>query len=182
MKDLSMHILDIVQNSIRAKARNISIMVHEKPEDDQYIITIEDDGYGMDKEELAKAIEPFYTSRTTRKVGLGLSLLKQNTEATNGSFKICSEKNKGTWLTATFGFKHFDRPILGDITGTMLILFTSSEEINFKYTHITPKGEFTINTSEVKRILDGIPITTPEIRDFLKDYLSEYLKLVQISE
>ncbi|MDX9880887.1 MAG: sensor histidine kinase [Prolixibacteraceae bacterium] len=182
MKDLSMHILDIAQNSIRAKASQICIEIEEKPDADQFIIRIDDDGCGMDAEELAKAIDPFYTSRTTRKVGLGLSLLKQNTENTGGSFSIHSEKNKGTQLTAAFSFSHIDRPVLGDIVGTLMILFSSSGEINFEYRHKTPSGEFSVNTSEINEMLDGIPIRTPEVRKFLTDYLSANLEQVQISE
>ena len=103
MKDLSLHILDIVQNSIRAKAQLIEIEITELPKENQLIITIADDGTGMNSEQLKQAIDPFYTSRTTRKVGLGLSLFKQNAEQTGGSFNIESESEKGTKVTAIFG-------------------------------------------------------------------------------
>lgn len=182
MKDLSMHILDIAQNSIRAKASEITIGIDEKPESDEYIITIEDNGHGMDANELAKAIDPFYTSRTTRKVGLGLSLLKQNAENSGGHFSISSEKNKGTKLISVFGFSNIDRPVLGDIVGSLMILFSSSDEINFVYSHKTSSGEFTVNTSEITEMLDGVPIRNLEIRNFLIDYLSTNLKQIQISE
>lgn len=182
MKDLSMHILDIAQNSIRAKASEIIIGIDEKPETDEYIIAIEDNGCGMDDSELAKAIDPFYTSRTTRKVGLGLSLLKQNAENTGGRFSISSEKNIGTKLVAIFGFNNIDRPVLGDIVGSLMILFSSSEEINFVYTHKTSSGEFSVKTSEINEMLDGVPIHNREIRNFLIDYLSTNLKQIQISE
>ena len=182
MKDLSMHVLDIAQNSIRAKASEITIAIEENPQSDKYIITIEDNGCGMDANELSKAIDPFYTSRTTRKVGLGLSLFKQNAENSGGSFSISSQKNKGTKLTAVFGFSNIDRPVLGDITGTLLILFSSDDEINFTYSHKTDKGEFMVKTSEIKEMLDGVPINNPEIRSFLIDYLSTNLKQIQISE
>jgi hypothetical protein len=182
MKDLSMHILDIVQNSIRAKALNILIGIEEKPETDQFIIKIDDDGCGMGPEELSKAIDPFYTSRTTRKVGLGLPLLKQNAENPGGRFTIQSGINKGTRLTAVFGFTHIDRPVLGDIVGTLMILFGASENINFVFSYRTPHGTFSVNTSEIMEMLDGVPIHTPEIREFLTGYLSTNLKQIQISE
>lgn len=182
MKDLSMHILDIAQNSIRANASEIFIGIEEKTETDEYIIKINDNGCGMDASELAKAIDPFYTSRTTRKVGLGLSLLKQNAENTGGSFSISSEKNRGTQLTAIFGFNNIDRPILGDIVGVLMILFSSSEKINFVYSHKTQIEEFSVNTSEINELLDGVPIRNTEIRNFLIDYLSANLKQIQISE
>ncbi len=182
MKDLSMHILDIAQNSIRAKASQICIEIEEIPDDDQFIIKIDDNGCGMNREQLARAVDPFYTSRSTRKVGLGLPLLKQNAETTGGSFSIHSEKNKGTQLAAIFGFSHIDRPILGDIVGTLMILFSASAEINFVYRHKTPFGEFSVKTSEINEMLEGVPIHTPEVRKFLTDYVSSNLKQIQISE
>jgi len=177
-----MHILDIARNSVRAGATEIFIGIEEKPGTNEYIIRIDDNGCGMDAGELAKATDPFYTSRTTRKVGLGLPLLKQNAESTGGRFTISSEKNKGTKVTAVFGFNHVDRPILGDITGTLMILFLSSEKINFIYRHETPLGRFNVTTSEIKKILDGVPMYDPKIRNFLTDYLSMNLKQIQISE
>ncbi len=182
MKELSMHILDIAQNSIRAKASLIEISIEEQPDNDLYIISIKDNGRGMSPEVLEKAIDPFFTSRTTRKVGLGLSLLKQNAELTGGSFTITSEEGKGTSLVAIFHYSHFDRPILGDIVGTLLILFAESERINFVYSHRAKEGEFIVRTEEILQELDGVPISSPEVRAFLIDYLSDNLKQIQISE
>ena len=182
MKDLSQHILDIVQNSIRAKAKLISIEIAEKPDDDQYIITITDNGTGMSKEHLLRSFDPFYTSRTTRKVGLGLSLFKQNAEMTGGSFSIESELGKGTKVTAIFGMNHLDRPVMGDLVGTLLILFCSSDNINYVFKHQTPSGSFKLDTREVRQILDNVPINHPEIRPFLKEMLQENLEQIQISE
>lgn len=177
-----MHILDIAQNSIRAKASLIEISIEEQPDVDVYQIQINDNGCGMSPEILEKAIEPFYTSRKTRKVGLGLSLLKQNAELAGGQFHIASEVGKGTRLTVSFQFSHFDRPVLGDIVGVLLILFSDSEHINFVYSHKTSCGIFTVQTDEIQQMLDGVPISSPEVREFLTDYLSGNLKQIQISE
>ncbi|MDP3914814.1 MAG: ATP-binding protein [Bacteroidota bacterium] len=182
MKDLSLHILDIVQNSIRAKATLIGIEIDEYPNENQLIITISDDGTGMDPEQLKRAIEPFYTSRTTRKVGLGLSLFKQNAEMTDGSFSIESELGKGTKVTAIFGMSHLDRPIMGDMVGTLLILICSSDEINYVFKHKTPSGEFEIDTREIRQTLENVPISNPDVRLFLKEMLQENLEQIQISE
>lgn len=182
MKDLSLHILDIVQNSIRAKATLIGIEIDEYPNENQLIITISDDGTGMDPEQLKRAIEPFYTSRTTRKVGLGLSLFKQNAEMTDGSFSIESELGKGTKVTAIFGMSHLDRPIMGDLVGTLLILICSSDEINYVFKHKTPSGEFEIDTREIRQTLENVPISNPDVRLFLKEMLQENLEQIQISE
>lgn len=177
-----MHILDIVQNSIRAKAKLIGIGITERTEENQLIITITDDGCGMNEEELRRAIDPFYTSRTTRKVGLGLSLFKQNAEMTGGSFTLESEKGKGTRVTAVFGLNHVDRPVMGDLTGTLLILICSPESIDYVIKHQTPYGEFVLDTREIKQTLENVPITNPEIRRFLKEMILENLAQIKICE
>ena len=182
MKDLSLHILDIVQNSIRAKAALIGIEIAEHPDENQLIITITDDGTGMSPEQLKRAFDPFYTSRTTRKVGLGLSLFKQNAEMTGGNFKIESELGKGTKVTAIFGLNHLDRPIMGNLVGTLIILICSSEEINYVFKHQTPSGVFKLDTREVRQMLENVPISNPEVRLFLKELLQENLEQIQISE
>lgn len=182
MKDLSLHILDIVQNSIRAKATLIGIEIDEQPDENRLIITITDDGTGMSPEQLKRAIDPFFTSRTTRKVGLGLSLFKQNAEMTGGSFSIESELGIGTKVTAIFGLNHLDRPIMGDLVGTLLILICSSEEINYVFKHQTTSGGFELDTREVRQTLENVPISNPEVRLFLKEMLQENLEQIQISE
>lgn len=182
MKDLSLYILDIVQNSIRAKAKLIRIEITERQGEDQLIITITDDGSGMSPEQLKQAIDPFYTSRTTRKVGLGLSLLKQNAEMTNGSFHIESDPGVGTKVKAVFGMNHLDRPIMGDLTGTLLLLICSPEEIDYVFKHQTPMGEFELDTRTVRQTLENVPITHPDVRSFLKEMLRGNLEQIQISE
>jgi anti-sigma regulatory factor (Ser/Thr protein kinase) len=182
MKDLSLHILDIVQNSIRAKAKLIRIEIAEQPDEDQLIITITDDGAGMSPEQLKHAIDPFYTSRTTRKVGLGLSLLKQNAEMTNGSFHMESEPGVGTKVKAVFGMNHLDRPVMGDLVGTLLLLICSSEETDYVFKHQTPSGEFELDTRMVRQVLENVPITHPNVRSFLKEMLYGNLEQIQISE
>jgi len=182
MKDLSLHILDIVQNSIRAKAKLIGIEITELRKDNQLIISITDDGSGMNPEQLQRAIDPFYTSRTTRKVGLGLSLFKQNAEMTGGTFNLESEFGKGTKVTATFGLNHLDRPVMGDLVGTLLLLICSSGETDYVFKHQTPSGEFKLDTRELKQTLENVPLNHPEVRSFLKEMLQENLEQIQISE
>lgn len=182
MKDLSLHILDIVQNSIRAKSTLIGIEITECSDDNQLVIEISDDGCGMSPEQLNLAIDPFYTSRTTRKVGLGLSLFKQNAEMTGGSFCIVSELGKGTKVTAVFVLNHIDRPIMGDLVGTLLILICSTVEIDHVFKYKTPEGEFELDTREVRQTLENVSISHPDVRSFLKEMLQENLDQIQISE
>ncbi|MCT4616450.1 MAG: ATP-binding protein [Marinifilaceae bacterium] len=175
MKDLSMHIMDIVQNSIRAKSSLIKIFICEDKLEDIFEIFIEDDGYGIDANDLNKVMDPFFTSRTTRKVGLGISLLKQNAELTNGYLEIKSEKNKGTKLKAVFSHKHIDRPILGDISSTVALMAGANPELDFIYKHKTNKGEYIFNTIEVKDVLGGVSISDPNIITYLKEMIQENL-------
>jgi hypothetical protein len=182
MKDLSSHILDIVQNSIRAKASLIGIEIAENLNEDSLRIAISDDGTGMSTEQLKGATDPFYTSRTTRKVGLGLSLLKQNAEMTGGTFLIDSELGKGTTVIASFTHSHFDRPVMGDLAGTLLLLICDSGQIDYAFKHETQSGVFQLDTRDVKQMLEDVPLNHPEIRSFMKEIIQENLEQIQIGE
>ncbi|WP_423128856.1 ATP-binding protein [Gaoshiqia sp. Z1-71] len=182
MTELSLHILDIAQNSIRAKASLIEISITENPADDRYEISISDNGPGMDEQTLNRAESPFFTSRKTRKVGLGIPLLKHNAEQCGGSLEISSEEGHGVCLNAWFGFHHVDRPVLGDIAGALLILMTNENQTELVYTHRSPGGTYTFDTREVKLILEGTNPANPEIRSFLHTMIRENLEQIQISE
>ena len=182
MNQLALHILDVAQNSIRANAKLVNIAITENPQSDEYQIEIADDGEGMTTEQLKRAADPFFTSRTTRKVGLGLPLIKQNAELSGGRFFLDSEKGKGTKVSATFGWGHIDRPVLGDIAGTLLILAGNEKQTDFLYTHQTPNGVFRFDTREVKESLEDVPISAPEVRSFLIEMIRENLEQIQISE
>ena len=173
MKELSLHILDIVQNSIAANGKNIFLTVVEDVEADELKITVSDDGKGMSSE-MIKAVEnPFVTGRTTRKVGLGIPLLKNAAENTGGGISISSELGRGTEISATFGYSSIDRQPLGNMAETMLGLITSYEDINFVYLHKVNGKEFSFSTGEMKEILGGISFKEPEIVLWLSDYLKE---------
>lgn len=176
MVDLSLHILDIAQNSIRAGATLIRIVIAEDFQKDLYSIVIEDDGKGMDEITLAQVTNPFYTTRTTRKVGLGLPLLKQNAEMCEGQLSISSEPGKGTMLKVVFKHSHIDRPPQGDIAATMKILIAGSPEIDFEYQHKVNGDGFKLKTKEIKETLDGIPINEPEVLSFIESMISENIK------
>jgi hypothetical protein len=182
MNELALHILDIAQNSIRANAGLIEITIAEKPDSNLLYMEIKDNGKGMNPQQAEQAADPFFTSRTKRKVGLGLPLLKHNAELTEGSFQLYSEENEGTQLQVNFGFHHIDRPVLGDIAGTLLILAANEKQTDIRYLHETPKGQFEFDTRDVKKELDGIPLSAPEIRKFLNEMIRENLEQIQISE
>ncbi len=149
MEDLSLHILDIVENSIEAKASKIRIKVNEDMKKNLLTIEIKDNGDGMDKETIKKILDPFYTTRTTRKVGLGLSLLAQATKESGGNIKIKSIIGKGTSVKAVFQYNHVDRKPLGDIEKTLTTLIVGNPEINFIYEHRRGDVKFKLDTKKV---------------------------------
>ena len=133
MEDLSLHILDVVENSIEANASKIEIKIIEEKNKDLLVIEIKDNGRGMNKETINKVLDPFYTTRTTRKVGMGLSLLAQAAKVSNGNFEINSKVGEGTKVKATFQYSHIDRKPIGNMDDTIVTLITSHPEINFVY-------------------------------------------------
>ncbi|MDX8340648.1 ATP-binding protein [Draconibacterium sp. IB214405] len=179
MRTLSEHILDIVQNSIGAKATLIEIIVEEDKKIDLCSLIIKDNGCGMSRETLAKATNPFFTSRTTRKVGLGLPLLKQNAEAAGGIFSIESEENVGTVLKATFQLSNIDKPPLGDIWETLYLLFLSYENGELIYRHKTEKGEFSLSSEELKEALGGVSYQLKEIREGILELIKTNIEEIE---
>ncbi len=180
MKDLSLHILDIAQNSITAKATLIQIAIVEDTVADTYTITITDNGYGIPPDMLARVTDPYTTSRTTRKVGLGIPLFKQNAERTGGGLTITSEVGKGTVLTAGFVHSNIDRPALGDIAGVVVILVSANPSIDFVYTHVVNQQSYVFDTREVREALDGIPLNEPSVIPLLKEMIAANLEELQI--
>ena len=173
MKDLSLHSMDILQNSTRAGASEVTLEVLEDAAADTLTIRFIDNGCGMDAETVQKVINPFFTTRTTRKVGLGLPLLKQNTEQTGGSLDIQSEKGKGTTVTAVFGLTHLDRPPMGDLAGTVVLTASAYPDIRFIFHYHNGETDYVFDTVEVNEALDGISIQEPEVIQYLKEMIQE---------
>jgi signal transduction histidine kinase len=148
MEDLSLHILDIAENSITASAKMIGIRIIEDHAKDLLTIEIMDDGKGMDKHSLQKALDPFFTTRTTRKVGLGLSLLAQATRESDGKIELSSEPGKGTTVKAVFRLSHLDRKPIGDINETIRTLVAGHPEIDFIYEHQKDNTTYRFDTRE----------------------------------
>ena len=175
MKDLASHIMDIVQNSIRAQARRVEIRITENPEKDSFIIEIRDNGTGMDETTLARVRDPFFTSRTVRKVGLGIPLLQQNAERTGGTLTLSSTLGQGTVVTAIFTHSHLDRPPLGDVAETLSLLIAANPEIQFIYSHTTPAGTYEVDTEEIKKITGDVPLHHPDLVAALRELIRENL-------
>ncbi len=151
MEDLSLHILDIVENSIRASAKNIDIKIAEDKKKDLLTIEIIDDGKGMDKKTLKNTLDPFFTTKDKGEVGLGLPLLAQSAEESGGSIKVESKPGEGTKVKATFGCSHIDRKPLGDVYKSLKVLITANPDIDFIYEYKKDGICHRLNTREIKK-------------------------------
>jgi anti-sigma regulatory factor (Ser/Thr protein kinase) len=176
MEDLSLHILDIAENSIEAKAKKIKIKLVEDSKKDILSLEIADDGKGMDKETLKKAIDPFFTTRKTRRFGLGLPLLAEAAKAANGRFTIQSKPGQGTTIKASFQASHIDTKPLGDIAQTMLTLIIGHPEVEIDYRHRVNRSKYTLNTKDIKAQLNGVPLSSPKVIKFIKNNIKEGLE------
>jgi len=176
MLELSMNILDIVENSTRAGANLVRIGVTENIKNDILRIEITDDGEGMEPDIIKKALDPFYTSKKVRRVGLGLPLLSHAAKITGGRFSIESGKRKGTRVVADFGYSHIDRQPLGDMPGTMVTMIAGNPQVDFIYTHLSNSKSYTLDTREVKNELEDVPIDHPKVIQFIKKNIRNGLK------
>ena len=178
MKELSLNILDIAENSVKARASLIEISLEET--DETLTLTIADNGCGMKPDILEGVINPFYTTRTTRKVGLGVPLLKMAAEQTGGSVTIESfhesdyPDRHGTVVTAVFYKNHIDFTPLGDIVSTMVTLIQGSPQLDFVFKHTSKKLDVALDTREMREILgDEVPLNTPEVLHWIADSLRD---------
>ena len=178
MTELSLNVLDIAQNSIKAKASLIEISVHIDTAADRMEITIKDNGCGMSEEQAAKVTDPFYTTRTTRKVGLGVSFFKMAAEQTGGSFEIKSQLGAGTSVRAIFIVSSIDRMPLGNMSETIESLIVYNTAIDFIYTYSVNGEAFTLSTSEMREILGNVPLNNPEVVAYIRDFLKENTEAV----
>lgn len=172
MRDLSLHILDIVENSVAAQADRIEIRISEELKKDVLTVEIIDNGMGMDEETVKKALDPFYTSKTVRRFGLGLPLLSEAAKAANGRLSIRSKKDEGTTIRADFQYSHIDRKPLGNMSQTIIAAVLGNPEIDWIYVHKTNGRTRSLDTRQIKARLGDRPINSPEgirmIRENLK--------------
>lgn len=188
MQDISLHLLDIIENSVRAGSKNIQIRIIKDANANFLRIIVSDDGIGMDSITIEKAQDPFFTSKTERKkkVGLGIPLLKQNAELCNGSFQMSSEPGKGTVLTAEFQLDHIDRMPLGDLKETLLSAIVGHPEVNFSIilTSLDKDKEksFHFETAPIKEELGDIPLTYPDVIKYLKQSLNEGIQITNMED
>lgn len=170
------HISDIVENSIRANATLIEVIFTENKLEDICTLEITDNGCGMDNETLKQASNPFFTSRETRKIGLGLALLKQNAEQANGSFQLFSQKNKGTRVVANFQGSNIDRPPFGDVANTIFLLFLTDKNLEIIYNHRFKNNSFKVKKTEIEQLFYPLSLQNRKVREGIISYVNNNLK------
>jgi hypothetical protein len=175
LRELSLHILDIAENSLNAGATLVTIEIVEDEEADRLAISVSDNGRGMDAETAQRVTDPFFTTRTTRRVGLGIPFLKQATELCNGSLTIDSKIGVGTAITANFQHSHINRMPLGDVTNTILGLVVGNPQADFIYRHKAGERFFEFDTRPIKQVLGDVPLSESWVIEYLRREISDSL-------
>jgi hypothetical protein len=182
MREIALHLLDIAENSVAAGATRVEIEVSEDLALDRLKIVVQDNGRGMDEITAAQVVDPFYTNRTTRKVGLGLPLFKAAAEACKGWLRLTSKVGAGTRIEAEFQRSHIDRMPLGDLAATMLQLVIGHPEVNWGLHYAIGDRSFTFDDAPIKAELEGVPLTEPAVLGFMREMLEEGIKDVSRKE
>jgi hypothetical protein len=180
MLELSLHILDIVENSTRAGAKRIFIDIVEDEKKDILSLEVRDDGAGMSEEILNRAMDPFFTTKTVRDIGLGLPMLAQAAERTGGRFVIESREGEGTRVITEFKLSHIDRQPLGDMASTIVTLIAGNAGVDFIYTHRCDGLQYTLDTRQIRKEIGDVPITHVNVLSFIKSHVQDGLEGIGI--
>lgn len=176
MEELALHILDLVQNSLAAGARRIGIVVEQDTVTGALVVEITDDGRGMDEATSASVFDPFFTSRTTRRVGLGLPMLQATAESTGGSVVLETAVGKGTRVRAVLNAAHVDCPPLGDMATTVAITVAGNPKVDLFYSHAVDERRFRFDTADLRAKLGEVPLSDPAVYQWMMGFLREELK------
>jgi len=176
MIELSMHILDISENAVRADAQAIYITIVEDPQNDCMTMEVRDNGNGMTETELNRVLDPFYTTKKVRRIGLGLPMLAQTAQSTGGWFEIKSKPSEGTVVKVAFQLSHIDRQPMGDLAGALTTLIVGNPGMRLVYRHLRERMEYLLDTDLIKQEIDDIPINHIEILKFIRQDIVEGLK------
>jgi len=172
LRELALHILDIAENSVSAKAKTITISVEEDHAADQLTIFVDDDGSGMSPEMVERVTDPFVTSRTTRKVGMGIPLLKAAAEGCEGGLEIQSAVGQGTCIIVKFQLSHIDRMPLGNMVDTILTLVVGTPELHWIFRYTVDGQTYEFDNEPIKEVLEDIPLTDPSVLSYLRENLN----------
>jgi hypothetical protein len=172
MREISLHILDALENSLEAGATAVELVIEEDTAADWLTITIRDNGRGMSEAQLDRVFDPFFTTRNTRHVGLGIPLFRAAAERCGGGLTVTSRPGEGTTLQSTFQHSHIDRAPLGDMVGTLLTVILSGA-CDVHYVHRVDGEEFEFHTADIRAELEEIPLTHPAMRRWLQRFIAE---------
>lgn len=176
-----MSILDICNNSLRAKASHISVKIYDSDKEDLFKITIQDDGLGMSDETQRVATDPFYTTRKTRSIGLGIPFFKELSMLCDGEFSLKSSLKKGTIISTSMKKSHLDRPPLGDISETIVTLLQANATVDYFWLYQSDEQKIIFDTKEVKKVLKEVPINNDKVLIWAKEYLDEqFIKIPKL--
>jgi len=176
LRDISLHLLDIIQNSVKAGATSIKVIISTDRGKDRLTVSVEDNGCGMDAAFLQKVMDPFTTTRTTRKVGMGIPLLKESCEITGGNLVISSTKGVGTALEADFILSSIDRIPIGNIGDTFFGLILDRPDINYRLSFINGENLFVLDCEELRNKMDGVSLNELSICTWIKEWIEEEKK------
>jgi len=182
LREIALHIMDIIENGLDAEASLITLSIAENHEEKVIRISIKDNGRGIPEGMLAQITDPFVTTRTTRRVGLGLSLFKEAAKRCDGEFDIRSKQGKGTVVRASFRTDHIDTPPLGDVAGSLTSLIMAHPEVDFVYTHEADGNQFEMDTRQIKKELDDVPIYHHEVIVHIARTIREFLEGLKTRE
>jgi len=174
--ELALHILDIAENSIRAGAKRVRILIREDENRDLFLIRITDNGRGMSPEEQQKALDPFYTTKKVRRIGMGLPLLSDAAERTGGRMILKSRPGVGTAVSAEFGHSHIDRQPMGDIVSALIAIIVGNPGIDIIYRHEVQGRAYLLDTRNIKEALEDVPLNHPDVIAFLREHITEGLR------
>jgi len=178
MRELSLHILDVARNSVEAGAGMLDLDIVEDTAADRLNVTIRDDGPGMDAEMVARVTDPFFSTRKTRRVGMGLSLMKATCERCGGFLTVQSSPGEGTVVLSALRLSHLDRPPLGDMGAVIQALACEAETVALHYTHVVDGRVFELDTAQLQQDLDGVPVSTPMVLQWLRGLVDEELQAI----
>ncbi len=175
MRELSLHLLDLVENSLEAGASLVDIRVIEDSVRNRLIIEVDDNGRGMEAATVTRVSDPFYTTRTTRSVGMGIPLLRAAAQRCNGELWVTSRPGEGTHVRAEFQRDHIDRAPLGDLKGTLMGILLSNRASDVRFAYSVDGRQFTLDTRELRDALGDVPLSHPRVRAWLDQYVDEGL-------
>jgi len=175
MRELSLHVLDLVENSLEAGASLVEVCITEDSVHNRLVIEVADNGRGIAPDAVSRVADPFYTTRTTRSVGLGIPLLRAAAERCNGGLWVTSRRGEGTQVRAEFQRDHIDRAPIGDLRSTLMGLLLSNRAGDIRFTYTVDGRSFSLDTRDLRNALDDVPLTHPRVRAWLEQYIDEGL-------